>query len=30
MKAAGHGTEDMGGAGFDLSDPIVDGINSGT
>ena len=29
MKAAGHGTEEVCGAGFDLSAPIVDGINSG-
>jgi simple sugar transport system substrate-binding protein len=29
MKAAGHGTEAVCGAGFDLSAPIVDGINSG-
>ena len=29
MKAAVHGTEEVCGAGFDLSAPIVDGINSG-
>jgi simple sugar transport system substrate-binding protein len=29
MKAAGHGSEEVCGAGFDLSAPIVDGINSG-
>ena len=28
MKAAGHGSEEVCGAGFDLSAPIVDGINS--